>query len=139
MDIFFNILHVASAVFIIGPVSILPMASLRYLRAGDTTRTAASAKRIRLLSWLSLLVVITGFGAMSLADPQYKLSITTPWVLWSLVLYAVALILTLAVVVRTFERAAEHSGRSIYSRAAASSGIATLSLVGVVVLMVWKP
>lgn len=77
MDILFNILHVVSAVFIIGPIAIMPMAALRSLRHGDNERSIKTGKSVRLLSYLSLIVVVTGFGVMGMADPKYDLTITT--------------------------------------------------------------
>lgn len=139
MDTLFSILHVVTAVFIVGPVAIMPMTALRTLRAGDFECTTASGKSIRLLSYLSLLVVITGFGVMGMADPKYSLSITTPWVLSSLILYIFAIALTLSLVVPTYLHPERGNARSRYTRAAIASGIATLSLIAVVVLMVWKP
>ena len=139
MELVFSILHVVTAVFIVGPIAILPMTGLRVLRAGDNARTRSLAKSIRLLAYLSLIVVITGFGVMGMADPKFNLSITTPWVLWSLILYAVALALTLALVVPTYLHPDRLGLKRSYVRAAAGSGIATLSLIAVVVLMVWKP
>lgn len=44
MDLLFGILHVATAVFIIGPIAIIPMTGLRALRTGDAARATASAK-----------------------------------------------------------------------------------------------
>ena len=76
---------------------------------------------------------------MGMAEPRYHLSITTPWVLASLVLYAISLLLTLAVVVPALQDAHPRMGHSAYSRALAGSGIATACLLAVVVLMVWKP
>lgn len=140
METLFSILHVVSAVFIVGPIAIMPMAALRSLRTGDTQRATASAKSIRLLSYLSLIIVITGFGVMGMADPKYNLSITTPWVLASLILYAVALLATLIVTVPAFQHANSQQPQTFaYTRAVTSSSVATLSLVAVVVLMVWKP
>jgi len=139
METLLSILHVVTAVFIIGPIAIIPMTALRFLRTGDTARSAATAKTVRILSYLSLIVVVTGFGVMGMADPRYHLSITTPWVLASLVLYAISLVLTLVVVVPALQGAQPRTGRSAYSRAAAGSGIATVCLLAVVVLMVWKP
>jgi hypothetical protein len=89
---------------------------------------------------------------MGLADKKYDLSVTTPWILWSIILYVIALGLTLFLVVPTMRRAAEGlrgetSGAvasngvvpSKYPAIAAGSGVASLLLVAVVVLMVWKP
>jgi len=86
-----------------------------------------------------LIIVIARFGVIGMADSRYNLSITTPWVLGSLVLYAIALILALALVVPSFEHPERRSARSTYVRAAAGSGIATIALIGTVVFMVWKP
>ena len=103
------------------------------------TRATASAKSLRLLTYLSALVIVTGFGVMGMADPKYDLSITTPWVLGSLILYVIAVALTLGIVIPTYLHPERREPKQRYSRAAASSGIATISLVAVVVLMVWKP
>lgn len=142
MDTLFSVLHVVSAVFIVGPMAILPMTAMRAVRAGNADQVGVLAKSTNLTSLLSLLVIVFGFGAMSLADKKYDLSITTPWILWSLILYAVALGLTLFLVVPTMRRAADalrDGTASRYPAIAAGSGVATLLLVAVVVLMVWKP
>lgn len=143
METLFTTLHVLSAVLIVGPLAIMPMTALRTLRTGDTTRAAAAAaaaaRSIRLFSYLSLITAITGFGVMGMADPRNDLSITTPWVLASLLLYSLALLVTLAVTVPAFHHPEEKTRASRYARATASSGIATLCLTAVTVLMAWKP
>lgn len=138
METIFAVLHVASAVFIIGPMAIMPMTTLRSLRNGDTERVHAAARSIKLLSYLSLVAVVTGFGILGMVGDEWGLSTTTPWVLASIILYLVALVLTLAVVAPTFAGSiAKRSGG--YARASIGSGLASLALVIVVVLMVWKP
>lgn len=148
METLFAVLHVVSAVFIVGPMAILPMTAMRAVRAGNASQVAVLAKSTNLISLLSLLVVFFGFGVMGLADKKYDLSIVTPWILWSIVLYVIALGLTLFLVVPTMRRAAEtlqaadtaQGGEaSTYPAIAAGSGVASLLLVAVVVLMVWKP
>ena len=142
------VLHVVSAVFIVGPMAILPMTAMRAVRAGNGGQVAVLAKSTNLIALLSLLVVFFGFGVMGLADKKDDLSIVTPWILWSIVLYVVALGLTLFLVVPTMRRAAEAlqaadtaqgSAATKYPAIAAGSGVASLLLVAVVVLMVWKP
>jgi NADH:ubiquinone oxidoreductase subunit 6 (subunit J) len=79
---------------------------------------------------------------MGMADPKFHLGITTPWILWSIILYVVALALTLFLVVPTMRRAAEslrEGTASRYPQLAAGSGVASLLLLVVVILMVWKP
>jgi uncharacterized membrane protein len=142
METLFAVLHVVSAVFIVGPMAILPMTAMRAVRAGNAGQVEVLARSTNLISLLSLLVVFFGFGVMGLADPKYHLSIGTPWILWSIVLYAVALGLTLFLVVPTMRRAVEairEGETSKYPAIAAGSGVASLLLVAVVVLMVWKP
>ena len=149
MDTLFSILHVVSAVFIVGPMAILPMTAMRAVRAGNGAQVAVLAKSTYLMSLLSLLVVVFGFGVMGMSDPKYDLSVTTPWVLWSIILYLVALGISLFVVVPTMRKAAEalqaNEGSAVaaapvkYPAIAAGSGVVALLLVAVTVLMVWKP
>lgn len=155
MQTLINILHVVTAVFIVGPMAVLPMTSLRAIRAGDGNQVVTLAKSTFVLSLASLAVVIFGFGAMSLAEERFHLSVTTPWILISIVLYVIALIVSLAMVVPFMRRAghqlqqagsgtdgtASRSGSSMseYSLIAMSSGISAVLLLVVVILMVWKP
>jgi uncharacterized membrane protein len=148
MDTVISILHVTTAVFIVGPMAILPMTGLRALRAGSAGQVRTLATSTTIFSWLSLLTFVLGFGAMSLAPKQYDLSITTPWILWSIILYVVAFVLSAFVAAPQMKRAAERlesapeggtAAVAGYGAIAASNGIASLLLVVVVVLMVWKP
>ncbi|MCU1636614.1 MAG: conjugal transfer protein TrbL [Cryobacterium sp.] len=152
METVMNILHVVSAVFIVGPMAILPMTALRAVKSGNGAQVAVLAKSTNVLSLLSLLVVVFGFGVMGLADEKFDLSVTTPWILWSIILYAVALGISLFLVVPAMKDAAEQltseagsvdsasaPSRARYPKIAAGSGAASLLLIAVVVLMVWKP
>nr|WP_274637768.1 DUF2269 family protein [Microbacterium bovistercoris] len=148
MDTVMSILHVASAVFIVGPMAIIPMTGLRTLRSGNAGQARSLAKSTVLFSWLSLLTFIFGFGAMGMAPKEYELSFTTPWILWSIIAYVIAFVLTVFVVVPQMNKAAdqaEAAGADAaakpagYGAIAGSSGIATLLLLVVVVLMIWKP
>jgi uncharacterized membrane protein len=160
MDTLFAVLHVVTAVFIVGPMAIIPMTAMRAVRAGNASQVRTLAKSTNLLSLLSLLTVVFGFGVMGMSDPKFKLSVTTPWILWSIIAYIVALGLTLFVVVPAMRKAAdaldtvpagvpadvstpaaEAAGLESrgYPAIAAASGVASLLLILVVVLMVWKP
>ncbi|MCT9003056.1 DUF2269 domain-containing protein [Microbacterium memoriense] len=112
---------------------------MRALRTGDTARATASAKSLGRLTYLSLLVIVTGFGVMGMADPKYDLSITTPWVLGSLILYVIAVALTLGIVIPTYLHPERREPKQRYTRVAVSPGITAICLVAIVVLMVWKP
>lgn len=144
MDTVINVLHVVTAVFIVGPMAILPMTGLRAMRAGEGGSVATLAKSTFVFTLLSLLVVVFGFGAMSLADQKFNLSITTPWILSSIIVYLIALVLSLALVVPSLRTAAGRlqGGEAVgdaYPRVAAGSGLVALLMVAVTVLMVWKP
>ena len=151
MDTLFSVLHVVGAVFIVGPMAILPMSAMRAIRAGNGAQVATLAKSTRIFSLLSLIVFVLGFALVGIADPKYNLSVTTPWVLASIILYVVAIVVSLAVVVPAMNRAAAgtettavagEAGATVksgYAAISAGSGIVSLLLVAVVVLMVWKP
>ena len=66
--------------------------------------------------------------------------------LTSIVLYVVALGVSLFVVVPALDAAAKvlstggaEAGRAVYGRIAASSGVVSLLLLAITVLMVWRP
>lgn len=146
MDTLFNVLHVVGAVFIVGPMAILPMTAMRAVRGGNGAQVELLAKSTSVFSFLSLIVALLGFGLVGMADERFNLSVTTPWVLWSIILYVIALGLTLFLVVPTMRRAAEAlegaggaTTDARYPAIAAGSGVASLLLLAVVVLMVWKP
>ncbi|MGI8576940.1 MAG: DUF2269 family protein [Nocardioidaceae bacterium] len=147
METLFTVLHVGTAVFLIGPMAILPMTAMRAVRAGHGGQVASLARSTFVISLASLIVVVFGFAVLGTSDAKYNLSITTPWILFSLILYLVALALTLVAVVPALRSAAEHLTRpdrgelapNDYQRIAMASGIASLLLVVVVVLMAWKP
>ena len=146
METLLNVAHVVGAVFVVGPMAILPMTALRAVRAGEWTLVATLARSTRAFSLLSLLVAVLGFGVVGTADEQFDLSVTTGWVLTSIVLYLLALALSLALVVPSLTRAAAlledgrgEGARALYGRIAAGSGVVSLLLVAVTVLMVWQP
>jgi uncharacterized membrane protein len=146
MDTVLNVLHVVTAVFLVGPMAILPMTALRAVRAAEGSMVATLTASTRVFSLASLLVAVLGFGVVGTADDEFGLSVTTSWVLTSIILYLVALALSLALVVPSMSKAAAaleagrgDDARALYGRIAAGSGVVSLLLVAVTVLMVWKP
>jgi uncharacterized membrane protein len=145
MSTLFNILHVVTAVFIVGPMAILPMTGLRAIRAGNSGQVKTLATSVFIFSLLSLVVVVLGFGLLGMSDPKDNLSFGATWVWLSTVAYLVALLINLALVVPALRKAANEvskdgSGSAArYPQISAGSGIVSLLLVLVVVLMVWKP
>lgn len=155
METVIAVLHVVGAVFVVGPMAVLPMSALRAARSGDGHHVAALARSTAVFSYLSLIVFVLGFALVGLADEEYELSITTPWVLASIVLYLVAVAVSLFVVVPALRRAARDGdagaaatgdggasgAAAVAGRAAITAGSGTVAvlLVVVVILMVWKP
>ncbi|MFM6973533.1 MAG: DUF2269 family protein [Agromyces sp.] len=139
----FPILHIALAVFVIGPMAILPHTGLSALRRGDAGTVRAIERSTTVVSFISLLVFMLGFAALGVADKSEGWSFSSGWIMWSIVLYVVALGLTLFMVLPNLRKGAERleAGDTTggYGAIAASNGITTLLLILVVVLMTWKP
>ncbi len=138
-------LHVVAAVFIVGPMAILPMTAMRAVRSGQGGQVAVLAQSTFVFSLLSLLVAVLGFGVIGLNEEGTTIS--TPWVLSSIILYVVALALNLIAVVPALRSAAEHLQDSAtqelqkpdYRRITIGSGVVTVLLVVITVLMAWHP
>ncbi|HMM82540.1 MAG TPA: DUF2269 family protein [Terrimesophilobacter sp.] len=141
MSTIFAILHVATAVFIVGPMAILPMTAMRSLRAGQAGQVRTLAKSTTVFTLLSLIPFLVGFGLMGM----YKIPFDRTWVWLSIVLYLVAFVIALVLVVPAMRRAAallegsESTAPSGYGMIAGGSGVVSLLLLAVVVLMAWKP
>lgn len=141
------ILHVVGAVFIVGPMAILPQSGLRAIRAREPGAVSTIARSTFIFTLASVVVAVIGFGVVGTTDKQYNLSISTPWVLISLIVWVVAVALSLFAVVPALRSAAEHLqspdtdhvNSNDYKRIAMTSGVVSLLLLVVVVLMVWKP
>jgi uncharacterized membrane protein len=144
METIFGILHVTAAVFIIGPLVVLPMTGLRAVRLGASAQVKNLATITGVFAWLSILVAALGVGLVPFVDPADKLTYTTPWLLTSILLYVIAASLALIVVVPVLRRVGARPETQAavardYRLVAMSSGIMSLLLVAVVVLMVWRP
>lgn len=154
MDKVMVALHVVAAVFLIGPMAVLPMAGLKALRTGNAGQVASLASSTQLYSRLSLVVVLLGFGVLGMVDKTDRnWSYGSLWIWLSIVLWVVAVVLTEAVVVPKMRAAIGISrgsesndprgdaavDRGQYSSIAIANGIASVLLVVVIVLMVVKP
>lgn len=131
------------------------MTGMRAVRAREAGQVAVLAKSVSVFTLLSLLVTLLGFGLLGMTGHSFS----TTWVWLSTLVYAIALVLNLFLVVPALQSAAEEitatagtatAGTATagtvavakvasYSRIAAGSGIVSLLLVTVTVLMVWRP
>ena len=142
METLFALLHVTAAVFIIGPMAILPMTGMRAIRTGNVAQVTGLATTVNLLGYLSLLVALFGFALVSFIPAEENLTFTTPWLLISIILYSLAATATLTVIAPTLKRAGTDLAAGTtkrYPAVAVTSGIVTLLLVAVTVLMVARP
>ncbi len=147
MNTLLSVLHVVAAVFIIGPMAILPMTAMRALRAGEGGQVATLARSTFVFSLASLVVALLGFGLVSTLPKRYNVDFTTPWLLISIICYVVAFVLNLVAVVPALRSAADHlldpQGHALrsadYRRIGIASGVVSLLLVVITVLMVWRP
>ena len=144
----FVALHVIFAVFIVGPMALLPHTGLRALRNHDARQVCSLARSVSIFSWLSLIVFVLGFAAEGAASIPF----TRLWVWLSVVLYLGAFVLSVFVVVPSLRRGAEEiegaapvaEGEAVrrpaaYSAVAATAGVTTILLVVVVILMAFRP
>jgi uncharacterized membrane protein len=145
VDTFLTAVHVAAAVFIVGPMAILPHTALRPLRSGDVGVVRWLTRSVNLFTWLSLIVFFFGFAAMGSAPKKYDISFGDTWIWLSIVLFVIAFLLSRFVVVPNMRKATDEidagaQGKpSGYGAIAGSAGAVTLLLVVIVVLMVWRP
>ncbi len=134
------------AIFGIGPLVGAASTAARGVRSGDAAAVNASARTVRVYSYVSLLVALLG---MALVQPKWHAKFSYPWVWLSLVLYLVALGLALAVLEPSLRQAAgaltggesagEGGARGYVGRVAASGGIIALLFAVIVFLMVYRP
>ncbi len=143
MPLLLQVLHVLGAVFVIGPMVLVPMLGLRAIRRNDAAQLAGLARSALGLGIASIVVAALGFAVMSTGEADDNWSLGLPWILWSVILYTVAAVVHLAVVVPVMTRASrptsETSRLAGYPLLAASSGLVGLLLAVTVVLMVAQP
>ena len=106
MNTLFAVLHVVTAVFVVGPMAILPMTAMRAARARNGAQVGALAKATSTFSLLSLVVFLLGFAVLGMSDPKDHYSFASAWIVWSMILYVVALAVNLFVTVPAMKRVA---------------------------------
>ena len=137
--------HLVFVVFAIGPLVHAATTAGRGVRRGDGVATAASARTLRNYGYVSVLAVIAGMALMPQKEDGQKLAeFSDTWIWLSLALWAVAVAITLAVIVPTLNRVtklieAQDSVVTLTARVAASGGLVGLIFLVIVVLMAYKP
>jgi uncharacterized membrane protein len=134
-------LHLLFAIFAVGPLVGAASIAGRGVRAGDGPAVAATARTVRIYGYVSLLVPVLG---MSLVRPKWDAKFSYPWVWVSLVLYLIALALTLGLLAPSLAKAgtaisAGNPANGFAARVAAAGGGIALLYAVIVFLMVYKP
>ena len=137
--------HLVFVVFAIGPLVHAATTASRGVRRGDGAATASAARMLRIYAYVSVLVVIAGFGLMSQKEDGVKLAeFSDVWIWLSLVLWLLAMAVVLGVLVPTLNKVtklieAEDSVVTVTARVAAAGGVVALIFLAIVVIMVYKP
>ncbi|MDQ2957603.1 MAG: DUF2269 family protein [Actinomycetota bacterium] len=134
-------LHILFAIFAIGPLVGAATTAARGVRAGDGAAVASSVRTVRLYGYVSLLVAVLGIG---LVQPKWHAKFSYPWVWVSLLLYLLALAVTLAVLVPGLAKAATaitegSPTKALAGRVAGAGGVIGLLFAVIVGLMVYRP
>ncbi|MCW2801223.1 MAG: hypothetical protein JWQ70_2695 [Aeromicrobium sp.] len=144
----FLALHLLAAIFAVGPLVHAATTASRGLRKADAAATASSERTIRIYAYASTLVVIIGFGLMSMDTPygnkEKAGEFTDLWIWLSVVLWFAAMSLALGLVTPTLAKATAAIGRGesvspLVARVAAGGGIVGLIFAAIVFLMVYRP
>jgi uncharacterized membrane protein len=139
-------IHVVLAVFLIGPVAMIPMTALRAIRQRDAAAVGSGARQTAVFGFGSILVFLFGFGVMGAGEGRFSFS--DLWLLLSVIAYIVAIVLVLALVVPDLRRASRalaadpvDDGRlsALRGRVSAVAGLTSLLFLFIVVLMVARP
>ena len=138
------VLHLLTAMFIVGPLAVTAVQSPRLVRAGDAAGLRSAVRTTSAYAVASLLVVLLGTAMIGLADVGEQWGMGQLWVSASYALWIVAVALTLGLVVpaqRSALKALEGGGDAggYAGRIAAGGGLAMLAWTVIVVLMVTKP
>lgn len=134
-------LHLLFAVFAIGPLVGAASVAARGVKAGDAAAVSASARTVRLYGYLSIVVALLG---MAMVQPKWHAKFSYPWVWLSVVLFLIALALTLAVLEPGLRRAgaalaAGGDASPFTGRVAAAGGLIALLYAVIIFLMVYRP
>lgn len=138
-------LHLLFAIFAIGPLVHAATTAARGVRQRDAKATAYTARMARIYAYVSVLVVVFGFGLMaSKQDGQQVAKVSETWIWLSALLWLIAVALVLAVVVPTLDKATaliskQESPASLTGRVAAAGSVVGIVFTVIVFLMVYRP
>ena len=138
-------LHIVFAIFVIGPLAHAAKTAGRGVRKGDGKAIAEAARLLRIYSVVSVVVVLLGFGLMSVKRHGHTVAeFGDTWIWLSLVLWLAAVGVVHAVLVPMLNRitASVQNEDSVVGqtlRVALVGGIVGTLFIVIVFLMVYRP
>jgi uncharacterized membrane protein len=102
----FLALHVLLAIFLVGPLAMIPMTALRSIRRRDAGQLHSAARQTMIYGLASIAVFLLGFAVVGTEPSSHRISLGAPWLTISMTLYVIALVLVLTVLVPSLRRAA---------------------------------
>ena len=137
--------HLVLVVFTVGPLMHVAKTASRGVRHGDGVATAAAARSLRIYAYVSVLVVVAGFGLMSQKEDGVKIAeFSDTWIWLSLLLWLAAMAVVLGEIVPTLTKVtklieAEDSVVSYTVRTIVAGSVVAVIFLVIIVLMVYKP
>ncbi|MDT4893304.1 MAG: hypothetical protein QOE97_2339 [Pseudonocardiales bacterium] len=138
-------LHVLVAVFAIGPLAHAVTTAGRGIRHGDASATAAAARTARVYAYASVVVVLIGFGLMSVKRNGRAVGeFGDVWIWLSALLWLLAVIIALGAIVPALDDVTERIGKqesvvAMTARVSALGGAVAVIFGVIVFLMVYRP
>ncbi len=138
------VLHLLTALFVVGPLAVTAVTSPRLARAGNREALQTASRTTRGYALASIVVVLLGTAMVGLGDTGRAWEFSQLWVSASYLLWIVAVALTLGLVVPAQRHAVQSleagaDAGATAGRMAVGGGLAMLAWVAIVVLMVVKP
>jgi uncharacterized membrane protein len=137
--------HLLLVVFTVGPLLHVAKTASRGIRHGDASATAAASRSLRIYGYVSVLVVIAGFGLMSQKRHGEKLGeFSDVWIWLSLLLWLLAMAVVLGELVPTLNRVTElikveDSVVGYTARTIIAGSVVAAIFFAIIVLMVYQP
>ena len=138
-------LHLLFAVFAVGPLVHAATTAARGVRTGDGAATASSSRVLRVYSSASVLVVLIGFGLMSVKRHGKTIAeFGDTWIWLSALLWLVAMGIVTGALVPALDKVTEKIGKqesvvTLTGRVAALGGVVAVIFAGIIFLMVYRP
>lgn len=141
--------HLIAAIFLVGPAVGGAMLAPAAIRSGRWAAVALVNRLVTTFGIGSIVVAVLGAAMVRGKNSGWGFAFSDTWIIVSIVLYLIALVLTVAVLMPALRRtvpllladtdATRIAVKPLAGRAAASGGMIALLYLAIVVLMVYRP